>query len=111
MKDFKADQHVSRDPNQEIQTWKNREAVLARGEDEEETDEDESTSMADSPKQAVLRESSKQVEPEVWIGDMAKDAGPKEPVDPMVSQDDITKLGLYLFFYLYIFDDCASSKA
>ena len=53
MGEFKRDEHAKWDPDQEIQTWKDREAVLAKG-DEEESDEeeDESTPMAGSPKQA-----------------------------------------------------------
>ena len=67
------------------------EATLARGEEEEETDDDESTPMVESPKHVELGESSKQAEPKAGTGDMAEDVGPKEPVGPMVSQEDITK--------------------
>ena len=56
--------------------------MLAKGEEEEETDEGELFPMAESPKQA---------EPEVGIDDKVEDAGPKEPVDPVESQEDIAK--------------------
>ena len=48
MEEFKKGEHISWGLDQEIQTWKDREVVLARGE-EEETDEDESTPMPESP--------------------------------------------------------------
>ena len=56
--------------------------MLAKGEEEEETDEGESSPMAESPKQA---------EPERGTKDRVEDAGPKEPVDLVESQEDIAK--------------------
>ena len=50
MEEFMSGQHTSWDPDQEIQTWKDKKAVLARGDEEEETDEDELTPIDDSPK-------------------------------------------------------------
>ena len=53
MEEFKKGEHASWDPDQEIQTWKKREAVLARGdyESKDEEDEGEPTLVAGSPKQ------------------------------------------------------------
>ena len=59
--------------------------------DEESDEEDESTLMAESPKQAELGNSSKQAEHKAWTEEMVIDVGPKEPVEPVVSQEDITK--------------------
>ena len=75
---------------------------MARGEKEEETDEDELSPMAESPKQAELEmgiankvkikmETADKAEAEMGTKDMVDDVGPKEPVDPMVSQEDIAK--------------------
>ena len=49
IEEFKKGEHVSWDPDQEIQTWKDREVVLVRVK-EEESNDDESTPMAGSPK-------------------------------------------------------------
>ena len=38
-----------------------------------------------------LGDSSKQVEPEARIGDVVGDAGSKGAIEPVVSQEDITK--------------------
>ena len=66
--------------------------MLAKGDEEsEEDEEDELTSMAGSLVHAELGDSSKQVEPEVGAGDVAGDAGNKEDVKPVVSQENITK--------------------
>ena len=45
-----------------IQTWKYREAVLAKGYEEESEEGDEPTPIVESPKQAGLGNNSKQVE-------------------------------------------------
>ncbi|KAL5583527.1 hypothetical protein UlMin_015969 [Ulmus minor] len=49
MEEFKRGEHASWDPDQEIETWRKREAVLAAGEDESDADEEE-TPAAGSPK-------------------------------------------------------------
>ena len=40
---------------------------------------------------AELGDSSKQVDPEVGTGGVAYDAGLKEPAEPVMSHEDITK--------------------
>ena len=55
--------------------------MLAKG-DEEETNDEESTPMAESPKQ---------VKSKVGTKELVMDACLKEPVDPVVSQEDITE--------------------
>ena len=77
--------------------------MLAKGdeESEEEEDEDEPTPVVGSPRQTELRDSSKQAEPEVGAGDVAGDAMAKEAVEPVVSQEDITK-DWVLFFFCFL---------
>ena len=82
MENFKKGEHANLDPNQEIQTWKNREAMLAKGDKESEEKEDESTPMVESPRH---------VEPEIATTEKSTaekevgEVGPKEPVDPIAS--------------------------
>ena len=104
MEEYKAREHVNWDPDQEIKTQRDKEAVLTKGAEEEDTNEGESSPMAESPKQA---------KPEMGTNDKVKDAGPDEPVDPIKIQVDIAKdyTCIYFFICLYIFDDCASSNA
>ena len=89
---FKRGEHASRDPNQEIQTWEKIVVVLAKGAEEESNEEDdESTLMAGSLKQTELGDSSKKAEPKVGTGDVAGDVRKQGPVEPIASQEDITK--------------------
>ena len=66
--------------------------MLAKG-DEEEFDEedDESTPMAQGPKQAEHGDSSKQAEPKEGTRNVAGDAWLKDPVETVVNHEDITK--------------------
>ena len=66
---------------------------------EENTDEDELTPMVESPKKAELRESSKHAEPKVGTEEMVVDVGLKEPVNPVVSQEDITRDYTFIYFF------------
>ncbi|KAL5580801.1 hypothetical protein UlMin_013243 [Ulmus minor] len=51
MEEYKRGEHASWDPDQEIETWKKREAVLAAGEDaSDEEDEEEAAPAMGSPK-------------------------------------------------------------
>ena len=50
MEEFKRGEHASWDLDQEIKTWKKREAVLAVGEDESDAEEEEEAPAAGSPK-------------------------------------------------------------
>ena len=92
MGEFKRGEHASWDPDQEIQTWEKRVAVLAKG-DEEESDEkdDESTLIVESPKQIELGDSSKQAKLEVGAGDVTGNVGKQGLVEPIVSEENITK--------------------
>ena len=65
MEEYKKGEHTNWDSDQEIQTWKKREAMLAAGEDatdEEDEDEEESASAVGSQKEVVLGGGSKQVD-------------------------------------------------
>ena len=55
--------------------------MLAMGDKED----DESTPMAESPKQIELGDSSKQAEPEVGAGDAVGDVGKQGHVEPVAS--------------------------
>ena len=99
MREFKRAEHTSWDPTQEFQTWKRREVVLAVGEDE--TDEEELPLVVGSSKQVELGDSSKKAKPKVGAGDVAGDAVAKEDVEPIVSQEDITK-DWVLFFFCFL---------
>ena len=55
-------------------------------------EEDESSTMAKSPKRAKLKMgTTDKAEAEKGTTDMVEDVGPKEPADPLVSKEDITK--------------------
>ena len=56
MREFKRGKHANWDPDQEIHTWKDREAVLAKGDGEESDKEEDEFG---SPKHVELRNSSK----------------------------------------------------
>ena len=73
--------------------WKMREAVLAGAkiESKDEKDEDEPPLIARSLKQTELGESSKQAEPTEGVGDVAGDTDNIEVVEPVMSQEYITK--------------------
>ena len=88
---FKRGKHSNWDPDPEIQTRKDREAVLAKCDEDFNEEEEESTPVAGSPMHAKLRDSSKQLKPKAGTGDVVGDAGSKGSVEPVVSQEDITK--------------------
>ena len=60
---------------------------MAKGDEESNEEEDESTLVVGSPMHVELWDSSKQVDPEVGTGDV----GTKGSVEPVMSQEDITK--------------------
>ena len=86
MEEFKRGEHVSWDPDQEIETWRKREAVLAAGEDESEADEEEETPATGSPKTQETVTDPGRVEPETGAELVAP-----EPEDAAVSAEDIAK--------------------
>ena len=82
---FKRGKHASWDLDQEIQTWKDREAMLAKGDDEESKEKDELTLIVESPRQ---------VKPEIATAEKSaaekevrevEEVGPKEFVNLVVS--------------------------
>ena len=64
---------------------------MAKGDEESDEEEDELTPMAGSPIHVKLGDSSKQIKPKAGSGDVASDAGIKGYVEPVMSQEDITK--------------------
>ena len=110
MGEFKRGEQTSWDLDEEIRTWKRKEAVLTGGGDGKESKEDEElTPILGSLKHAELGDSSKQVGPEAGCGEVRGDMGEQGPAEPIVSHEDITMH--YLPFFLYICNDCASLKA
>ena len=92
MGEFKRGEHATWDSDQEIQTWKTREAMLAKGDEgESDEEEDESTLMGESPKQVEVGDSSSQAERKAGTEEMVMDVGLKESIEPIMSQEDITK--------------------
>ena len=101
MEEFKRDEQISWDLEEEIWTWKRWEVVLAKGGDEFEEQDDESTPMAGSMKQSELGD--KQAEPEAGARDVTGDVEKQCPIEPIASQEDITKdKMLFCFLLLYI---------
>ena len=86
MEEYKKGEHASWDPDQEIETWKKREAVLAVGEDtsDKEEDEEEWAPAVGSPKPVEMGVDPKRVEPDVG----AKEVVPK-PVETAASSENI----------------------
>ena len=92
MGEFKRCEHANWDPDEEICTWRRREAMRARdGEGSKEEDKEEPALVAGSPKSKELGDSSKQVKPDAGAKEAAGDAEVQGPVEPVVSQEDITK--------------------
>ena len=87
MEEYKKGEHASWDPDQEIETWKKREAVLAAGEDaSDEEDEEEVAPAVGSPKSQELVVNPGQVEPDVGAETVAP-----EPEETAASIEDIAK--------------------
>ena len=88
MEEYKKGEHASWDSDQEIQTWKMREAMLVTGEDvidEEDEDEEELALAIGSPRQVELGVGSEQVEPDAGAKEVAADIG-----EQAASHEDIT---------------------
>ena len=86
MDEFKRGEHGSWDPNQEIETWKKREAVLAAGEDESDAEEEEEAPAAGSQKTQETVKNPEHVEPDAGAEPVAP-----EPEDVAASAEDIAK--------------------
>ena len=85
MEEFKRGEHASWDPDQEIETWKKREAMLAAGEDASNAEEEEEEApTVGSPKSQEMVANPEQVEPDAG-------ADPAAPEDPAASAEDIAK--------------------
>ena len=66
IEEFKRGEHASWDPDQEIETWKKREAVLAAGEDESDAEEEEAPATG-SPKTQKTVTDPGRVEPDAGV--------------------------------------------
>ena len=94
MGEFKRGEHSSWDPDEEIEIWRKREAVLARVEStsDGEASEDEGAPVVESPKQHV-----EEVVPELGESAAGVDGTVPEPEDaaapedPAASAEDIAK--------------------
>lgn len=87
MGEFKHSEHSSWDPDEEIETWRKREAVLAGGEDESgaKEEDDEGAPVVGSPKQ-------KEIEPDAGAeGVVPELEDVAAPGDPAASAEDIAK--------------------
>ena len=87
MGEFKRGEHSSWDPDEEIETWRKREAVLAGLEDASEEEDDE--------EEAPIMESPKQKEEDLVPKQVEQHAGGEgvvpEPEDVAVSAEDIAR--------------------
>ncbi|KAL5574014.1 hypothetical protein UlMin_023611 [Ulmus minor] len=86
MEEFKRGEHASWDPDQEIETWKKREAMLAAGEDESDAEEEEEAPAVGSPKTQETVANPEHVEPDAGAEPVAP-----EPEDAAVSAEVIAK--------------------
>ena len=87
MEEYKKGEHASWDPDQEIETWKKKEAVLAAGEDaSNEEDEEEAAPAVGSTKSQEMVVNPEQVEPDVGAEPVAL-----EPEETAASIEDIAK--------------------
>ena len=72
--------------DQEIETWKKREAVLAEGEDASDEDEEEAAPTVGSPKPKEMEVDPEQAEPNVGA-----EAVVSEPAETAASAEDLAK--------------------
>ena len=88
MEEYKKGEHASWDLDQEIETWKKRDAMLAAGEEatDEEEDEEESTLAVGSPKQVEMGVGPERVEPDTRAKEVAVDIE-----EQAASPEDITR--------------------
>ena len=69
--------------------------MLAKGDEEFEEEEDELTPMIEIPRHVKPKTTTAEKSAEKEVGEV----GPKEPVDPVVSQEDIMKDWSYALFF------------
>ena len=87
MEEYKKGEHASWDPDQEIETWKKKEAVLAAGEDESDAEEEEEEAPAvGSPKTQEMVANPELVDPDAEADPVAP-----EPEDAAASAEYIAK--------------------
>ena len=86
MEEYKRGEHASWDPDQEIETWNKREAVLAAGKDASDAKEEEAAPTAGSPKSQEMGAGPEQVEPDVGV-----EAVMSEPTETGASAEDLAK--------------------
>ena len=89
MEEFRRGEHASWDPDQEIETWRKREAVLAADEDESDADEEEAPAAGSPTTQEVVTDPGR-VEPDAGAEAAAPEA---EDVaeDPVAGAEDLAK--------------------
>ena len=86
MEEFKRAEHASWDLDQEIETWKKREVVLAAGEEKSNAEEEEEAPAAGSPKTQEMVTDPEHVEPDAGAEPVAP-----EPEDAAASAEDIAQ--------------------
>ena len=89
MAEFKRGEHSSWDPDEEIQTWEKRQALMAGGEVSDEEEVEEAALAAESPKQKeddVVPEQAEQGEPDAGAEVVAP-----EPEDASASAKDLAR--------------------
>ena len=93
MGEFKRGEHSSWDPDEEIETWRKREAVLAGGEVvSEEEEDDEGASVIESPKQKEDDVVPEQGEPDAGAECVVPEPeGVAAHEDPAADTEDIAK--------------------
>ena len=85
MEEFKRGEHSSWDPNEEIQTWDKKAAVLAGGEVSEDEEEEVSTPAIGSPKKKGPQVETELAEPDAGAKDVDV-----EPGEKATSHEEIT---------------------
>ena len=94
MGEFKRGEHSSWDPDEEIETWRKREAVLAGAESasDGEASEDEGAPAVESPKQQEAEVAPELGEPAAGAEDVVPEPeGTPAHEDPAASAEDIAK--------------------
>jgi chromosome segregation ATPase len=86
MEEFKKGEHADWDPDQEIETWRKREAVLAAGEDESDAEGEDEAPAVGSPGTQEAVADPEHVEPDVGAEAIAPEAE-----DVAASEEDLAK--------------------
>ena len=102
MEEYKKGEHASWDSNQEIETWKKKEAMLAAGEEvtDEEEDDEESAPAMGSLKQLEMGVDPERGEPDGGLRKSYPSLGRR-----LRALKTLPGISLYIFC---VYDDCAS---